>query len=54
MKITIAGTRYICTLIECNLLAHYNEVIALDILHEKVDMITNNRSPSLVMRLQSF
>lgn len=44
MKITIAGIGYV-GLSNAILLAQYNDVIALDIIQEKVDMINNKKSP---------
>lgn len=53
MKITIAGTGYV-GLSNAILLAQHNEVIALDIIKEKVDMINNKKSPIIDQQIEEY
>jgi UDPglucose 6-dehydrogenase len=53
MKIAVAGTGYV-GLSNAILLAQSNEVVALDVLQEKVDMINNKRSPIIDHDIEEF
>ncbi len=53
MKITIAGTGYV-GLSNAVLLSQYNEVIAVDLIPEKVDLINNKKSPILDQEISEY
>ncbi|OPJ61655.1 nucleotide sugar dehydrogenase [Clostridium oryzae] len=52
-KITIAGTGYV-GLANAILLAQHNEVTALDVIQEKVDMINNRKSPIIDKEIEEY
>jgi len=53
MKITVAGIGYV-GISNAVLLAQHNEVIALDIIQEKVDMINNKKSPIIDKEIEEY
>lgn len=53
MKITVAGAGYV-GLSNAILLAQHNEVIALDIIKDKVDLINNRKSPIIDPEIESY
>lgn len=53
MKITIAGAGYV-GLSNAILLAQHNEVVILDIIKEKIDMINNKKSPIIDPEIEEY
>ncbi|PRX35668.1 UDPglucose 6-dehydrogenase [Orenia metallireducens] len=53
MKIAVAGTGYV-GLSNAVLLAQHNEVVALDIIQEKVDLINNKKSPIADQEIEEY
>lgn len=53
MKIAVAGTGYV-GLSNAILLAQYNQVVAIDIIPEKVDMINRKQSPIVDVEIEDY
>ena len=53
MKIAVAGTGYVGLSI-ATLLSQHNEVIAVDIVPEKVDLINQRKSPIIDKEIEEY
>lgn len=53
MKIAVAGTGYV-GLSNAVLLAQHNEVVAVDVIQEKVDLINNRKSPIVDAEIEDY
>lgn len=53
MKIAVAGTGYVGLSI-ATLLAQHHEVVAVDIIPEKVELINNKKSPTKMIILKNI
>lgn len=53
MKIAVAGTGYL-GLSNTVLLAQHNEVVALDVLQAKVDLINQRRAPIIDVEIEDY
>lgn len=53
MKIAVAGTGYVGLSIAC-LLAQHNEVVAVDIVPEKVQLINSKKSPIADKEIEEY
>lgn len=53
MRITVAGTGYV-GLSNAILLAQHNEVIALDIIQDKVDLLNKKKSPIIDLEIEEY